>query len=54
MIFRLIAKLVAISGASPGVPNVLANNKLQRQNEKLYAIIGKLTAEIEQLKRGRK
>lgn len=39
---------------SEGVPNILANNKLQRQNEKLYAIIGKLTAEIEQLKKGRK
>jgi len=39
---------------SAGVPNVLANNLLRRDNEKLYAIIGKLTAEIERLKKGRK
>lgn len=39
---------------STAVPNVLLVNQLRRQNEKLYAIIGRVTAEMEQLKRGRR
>ena len=43
-----------LSKENLGVPNVLAVNQLRQKTEKLYAIIGKLTAEIESLKKGRK
>jgi len=33
--------------------NIIEFNRLKRQNEGLYQIIGKLTAEIEKSKRGR-
>lgn len=36
-----------------GQPNILAVNRLKRENEGLYQIIGKLTSEIEKQKRGK-
>jgi len=35
-----------------GNPNILQINRLKRENEGLYQIIGKLTSEIEKQKRG--
>ncbi len=36
-----------------GNPNILVINRLKRENEGLYQIIGKLTSEIEKQKRGK-
>jgi hypothetical protein len=36
-----------------GQPNILEINRLKRENEGLYQIIGKLTSEIEKQKRGK-
>jgi transposase len=36
-----------------GNPNILQINRLKRENEGLYQIIGKLTSEIEKQKRGK-
>jgi len=36
-----------------GNPNILEINRLKRENEGLYQIIGKLTSEIEKQKRGK-
>lgn len=39
--------------AQKGQPNILEINRLKRENEGLYQIIGKLTSEIEKQKRGK-
>ena len=39
--------------AQKGNPSILAINRLKRENEGLYQIIGKLTSEIEKQKRGK-
>ena len=36
-----------------GQPNILEINRLKRENEGLYQIIGKLTSEIEKQKKGK-
>jgi transposase-like protein len=39
--------------ARNGNPNILEINRLRRENEGLYQIIGKLTSEIEKQKKGK-
>lgn len=39
--------------AQKGNPGILEINRLKRENEGLYQIIGKLTSEIEKQKRGK-
>jgi transposase len=39
--------------AQKGSPGILAINRLKRENEGLYQIIGKLTSEIEKQKKGK-
>lgn len=42
-----------LTKGATGDPNVVAFNRLKRENEGLYQLIGQLTSELDKIKKGR-
>lgn len=42
-----------LAKGTAGDPNIVAFNRLKKENEGLYQLIGKLTSELNKIKRGR-
>lgn len=42
-----------LAKGATGDPNIVAFNRLKRENEGLYQLVGKLTSELTKIKKGR-